>query len=222
MPLARILSFNLDAITSSTMDSLTRDCHQALQAYNGHQLAATISPVSPKRFLNRLESIYNSASSSTIQDEASRALTRNAHRSLSSKDRQIINAFSEIYVAYWYAIGAILGARNQANADWNLVYEKWKDLVNAVIRGYSTGALDNWTLPLLYSAGKYLREFAIKADESKNGAESGAVDMGGIQDDIAGDFGRNVKLEDAARALNRMFTLCISDRSVYMSLERPH
>ena len=118
-------------------------------------------------------------------------------------------------MAYWHATGALVLAQEagEGSADWGFVYEKWKDVVNAVIRGYSTGALDNWTLPLLYLAGKYLRQFAIKADESKKGMEGGmAIDMGGIQDDIAGDFGKNVKLEDAARVLNRMFTLCISDR----------
>ena len=197
------------------MDHLTRDCHQALQAYNGHQLAATISPVAPRRFLNRLESIYHSSNSASIQRDVSHALATNARRGLSQEDRQILDTWSEIYVAYWHAVAALVAQEEQQYEDWGKVYDTWKDVVNAVIRGYSTGTLENWTLPVLYLAGKHLRIFAIKADESKKGAEgSTAIDMGGIQDDIAGDFGKNIKLEDAARVLNRMFTLCISDRYV--------
>ena len=198
------------------MDLLARDCHQALQAYNGHQLASTISPVAPPRFLNRLESIYHSSNASSVQRDVSHALAKNAHRSLSQEDRQILDTWSEIYVAYWHAVGALVVAQEEGEkADWGQVYDTWKDVVNAVIRGYSTGSMDNWTLPVLYLVGRNLRKFAIRADESKKGVEgSTAIDMGGIQDDIAGDFGKNVKLEDAARVLNRMFTLCISDRYV--------
>lgn len=56
--------------------------------------------------------------------------------------------------------------------------------------------------------GKYLRVFAINAD--RTGSEgAGTV---GFQDDFNPDAGKNEKLEDAARVLNRMFQLCVSDR----------
>ena len=202
------------------MDSLARDCNQALQYCNGPALAATISPIAPPRFLNRLESIYHSSNSSTIQQDIGRALVKNAHRSLSQDDSQALEVCAEIYVAYWHAIGALIAAED--GGDWSRVYDAWKGVVNAVIRGYSS-SFENWTLPLLYTAGKHLRQFAMKADETKKGAEgSTAIDMGGIQDDIAGDYGKNIKLEDAARVLNRMFTLCISDRYVdFNSISKP-
>ena len=199
------------------MDSLAHDCHHALQNYNGHLLASTISPLPPPRFLNRLEAIYHSSNPGSIQQDVSHSLAKNAHRSISLEDRQILDTWSEIYVVYWRAVGALVAVQEAdgESADWARVYETWKEVVNAVIRGYSTGVLDAWTLPVLYLAGKHLRIFAIKADESKKSAESNTgIDMGGIQDDIAGNFGKNEKLEDAARVLNRMFTLCISDRYV--------
>ena len=98
------------------------------------------------------------------------------------------------------------------------MYASWKDLVNAVIKGYTSGVLEAWTLPVLYLVGKHLRVFAIKADESVGASGEGALVgtgvgvEGGLQEDIA--EGRNGKLEDAARVMMRMFTLCISDRYV--------
>jgi hypothetical protein len=82
-------------------------------------------------------------------------------------------------------------------------------MANAVIRGYSSGSFEAWTVPCLYVTGKYLRIFAIKADESAGSNVDNALDF---QDDFNPDAGKNQKLEDAARVLNRMFQLCVSDR----------
>lgn len=66
-------------------------------------------------------------------------------------------------------------------------------------------------MPCLYVAGKYLRIFAIKADE---GVLNGASSVTNFQDDLNPEAERNEKLEDAARQLNRIFQLCLSDRYV--------
>ena len=203
-----------------SIDILSREYHQAGSSQNGHLLAATISPIAPARYLNRLEAIYHSTNAASVSKDVSYALTKNANRAISLDDRQVLETWSDIYVAYWHVVGALLAAEDEGtNADWAKVYESWKDMVNTVIKGYSNSMLENWTLPVLYLCGKYLRAFAIKADNMKKSAEGGNhVDMGGLQDDIAGDFGKNEKLEDAARVLNRMFTLCISDRYVASSM----
>jgi hypothetical protein len=60
--------------------------------------------------------------------------------------------------------------------------------------------------------GKYLRIFAIKADE---GATNGVGTITTFQDDLDPEAEKNEKLEDAARQLNRIFTLCLSDRYVF-------
>ena len=57
--------------------------------------------------------------------------------------------------------------------------------------------------------GKYLRIFAIKADE---GAVNGTSAVTNFQDDLNPEAEKNEKLEDAARQLNRIFQLCLSDR----------
>lgn len=90
------------------------------------------------------------------------------------------------------------------------VFAAWKKLANALIRGYSgSAAIPAWTLPCLYTVGKYLRTFAIKADIEA--ASQGSASFG-FQDDVAADIEKNANLEEAARIINRMFTLCLSDR----------
>lgn len=84
-------------------------------------------------------------------------------------------------------------------------------MTNALIRGYTNCGFEAWTVPCLYVAGKYMRIFAIKADEA-TGASTGAVSNFG--DDFNPDAEKNEKLEDCARQLNRIFQLCLSDRSV--------
>ena len=199
------------------MDVLAREYHDALQSYNGHLLAATISPVAPPHFLNRLDTIRYASDSESIQNDVGYSLTKHARRAISKEDRQVLELWSEIYTCYWHTLNAIIAAQaqNSTRPDWSKVYELWKELANTVIRGFTTGVLENWALPVLYMAGRHLRVFAIKADETKKNTEGElGVDMGGLQDDIAGDFGKNKTLEDAARVINRMFTLCISDRYV--------
>ena len=68
----------------------------------------------------------------------------------------------------------------------------WSRMVS---RGFTNSGWPNWLLPVLYTAGRQLRAFAIWADEEdkKEGKDAS-------------------KLEDAARTLNKMFTLCLSDR----------
>jgi hypothetical protein len=67
----------------------------------------------------------------------------------------------------------------------------------------------------LYVVGKYLRVFAIKADvETGNDGEF----AGEYSDDFNPEGGKNEKLEDAARVLNRIFTLCLSDRYMTVGL----
>ena len=102
----------------------------------------------------------------------------------------------------------VCGKLTSLKANWSRVYESWKDLANAVIRGYSNNSFEAWTIPCLYVTGKYLRVFAIKADKSG----SSTSDTIGFEDDFNPDAGKNEKLEDAARVLNRMFQICLSDR----------
>lgn len=206
------------------MEVLCREYWHAHQEGSGPLLAATISPIAPPSYLNRLDAIYRDTNAATISRDISYSLTKTANAAIQYPNPEI-SSWTEIYSAYWYAIGSILAAEHaKTRPDWTKVYEAWKDLANTVIKGYSSGVLEAWTLPVLYTAGKYLRTFAIKADGNANASEVDAsFNVGGLQEDIEGDFGKNEKLEDAARVINRMFTLCISDR--YVAIEEtliPH
>jgi hypothetical protein len=98
-----------------------------------------------------------------------------------------------------------------SQASWTKVYDSWKEMTNALIRGYTNCGFEAWTVPCLYVAGKYMRIFAIKADEA-TGASTGSANN--FQDDFNPEAEKNEKLEDAARQLNRIFQICLSDRSV--------
>lgn len=87
-------------------------------------------------------------------------------------------------------------------------------MTNQLIRGYTSCGFEAWTVPCLYVVGRYLRIFAIKADEGGTNA-TGAITT--FQDDFNPEAEKNEKLEDAARQLNRIFTICLSDRYVYPS-----
>lgn len=202
------------------MEILFRDFQHASQTGSGPLLAATISPIAPPHYLNRLDAIFKGTNHASVQKDVGYGLTKSAHAAIKYPNPEI-NTWTEIYVAYWIAVGEILKAQNaDSRPDWAKVYDAWKDVANAVIRGYSSSVLEAWTLPVLYMAGKHLRVFAIKADDSARKHEGANFKTGGLQDDVAGDFGKNEKLEDAARVINRMFTLCISDRYVGVQLKR--
>lgn len=205
------------------MEVLCREYWQANQESSGPLLADTISPIAPPSYLNRLDAIHRDTNAATISRDISYHLTKTANAAIQYPNPEI-SSWTEIYSAYWYAIGTILGAeRTTTRPDWTKVYEAWKDVANTVIKGYSSGVLEAWTLPVLYAAGKHLRTFAIKADESARASGGDAnFNAGGLQEDIEGDFGKNEKLEDAARVINRMFTLCISDRYVAIKILIQH
>jgi hypothetical protein len=82
-------------------------------------------------------------------------------------------------------------------------------MANQLIRGYTNCGFEAWTVPCLYVAGKYMRIFAIKADEA-TGNNTGAITT--FQDDFNPEAEKNEKLEDAARQLNRIFQICLADR----------
>lgn len=192
------------------MDSVFRDFRRAHLDRSGPLLATTITPIAPPEDLNRLRRIFSVSNAFTIQQEIRSGLLAHTNTELRFSKPEG-NAWVDVYVAYWKAVGEIIALEENLKSGWVGVYEAWKEVTNAVIRGYSNGGFESWTIPCLYVTGRFLRIFAIKADgqlRERNGGEFNA----GMQDDIAGELGKNEKLEDAARIINRIFTLCISDR----------
>lgn len=95
------------------------------------------------------------------------------------------------------------------------MYEAWKEMVIALHRGYTNHEFEAWTVPCLYTAGKYLRAFAIRSDEERTSADAvAAEDQMDLGDDIVDpELAKQKNLRDCEQQLKRMFTLCLSDRS---------
>lgn len=79
-----------------------------------------------------------------------------------------------------------------------------------LVRGYDKNLFEAWTVPCLYVAGKYLRIFAIKADQV-NGSEASLVNNL-RENDMSSILEEHEKLEEAARILNKIFQVCLADR----------
>lgn len=203
------------------MESLITDFARAINSQDGYALSDTISPLSPNNDSGRLYALRRATNASSVLSDFRYAIGNNPNIDL---DRQESNHWIEVYVAYWKAVCEILAAeeavntsknsgRNQsAGTHWDKVYAAWKDLLNTLYKGYQTSSFEAWTIPCLYITGKYLRVFAIKADECAAGRRGGASFNAGFQDDVVDEEGGNEKLEDCARQINRIFGLCISDR----------
>jgi hypothetical protein len=97
------------------------------------------------------------------------------------------------------------------------VYESWKEFTSAVHRGYTNYGFEAWTIPCLYVAGKYLQLFAIKSDEERNAT---AQETNGMEfrDDFDPETEKHQQLRDCEQQLKRIFTLCLSDRYVFLMI----
>lgn len=190
---------------------------EAYRLADGYLLATTITPVPPRHNPSQLHEVVRSSNAQQIQGDARYATIYNNALSLPKTEAQI---WLDVYVAFWKVAVEVVTAEELVNqgraedANWSRVYEAWKEVANALIRGYSNGGFAAWSVPCLYVAGKYLRIFAIKADEHTARFKSGVIFANGFQDDIASALGNHDKLEDAARQINRIFSLCINDRCV--------
>ncbi|KAL9614222.1 MAG: hypothetical protein Q9167_001310 [Letrouitia subvulpina] len=196
------------------MNRLFYTFQEAHLLFSGPLLSTTLTPIAPASDPHALHQLHVDTNVFSVAGDI-RGCIENSTLRLSKAET---NAWVDIYVAYWKAIGEIGRAESGKHRDdWAVrVYEAWKEVTNFVIRGYTSAGFGAWTLPCLYVAGKYLRIFAIKADEERgkqNGAGGGFREVDRLGDDIAATFEKNELLEDAARVINRIFTLCISDRA---------
>ena len=91
------------------------------------------------------------------------------------------------------------------------MYDSWKELTSALHRGYTNHGFEAWTIPCLYTSGKFLRLYAIASDEERN--RSSIVTSGvPFQDDFDPETEKHQQLRDCEQQLKRLFTLCLSDR----------
>ncbi|CAK7208237.1 COP9 signalosome (CSN) subunit [Sporothrix eucalyptigena] len=195
------------------MDKLFREFGQAIRTYNGKSLSLTLSPVAPVDDPYRLRNIWNGAG----HHDAKAVIKRKIQNNSEALGHSEVMGWSEVYYAYWKSIGQILLVQDAQNGNgpvstWTRVYEAWKDVINAVHRGYTNHGFEAWTVPCLYVVGNHLRIFAVRADEERASANN-YIGEASFQDDFDADSEKNQQLEDCARQLNRLFQLCLSDRT---------
>lgn len=205
------------------MDQIFQDFSSAQAEQNGYLLATAISPEPPKHDPARLYNFLRSSNAHSIQTDLRYKLQYNPDLRLEKKEA---NAWLEVFGVFYKFVSHLVAAEEASNAghpkdaDWSAVYDVWKEFVNALYKGYQASLFAAWTIPCLYIAGKYLRVFAIKADESSASQRDSGISFAGIQEEeVLDPDGRNDKLEDAARQINRIFGLCISDRYVLHTLQ---
>jgi hypothetical protein len=192
------------------MTSIFLDFKAGQTAGSGPQVAAALTPVAPPEDPYRLLSFYRTTNSAKVEPDIRYALLQDRKTGV-KLPKQEGNAWVGVFTAFWTAAGELVKLQDSpSNGSWLNVFEAWKNVTNQLIRGYSTGNFEAWTVPCLYVVGKYLRAFAIKADAADS-SEAGAFGSG-FQDDVVSNVDKNAKLEEAARTINRMFTLCLSDR----------
>ncbi|KAE8448509.1 COP9 signalosome complex subunit 8 [Mollisiaceae sp. DMI_Dod_QoI] len=194
------------------MDIIFEDFRKAYGEGNGYDLSMTLSPVAPDSQPDRLSKFYRSTNFAHVQKDFKYRILHDMSSPFKLPAEEG-NGWVEVYHTYWKAVGELLSAEaSGGKASWVKVYEAWKEMTNALIRGYTNCGFEAWTVPCLYVAGKYLRIFAIKADEGiANGTSS--VKTFQEEDDFNPEAEKNEKLEDAARVLNKIFTTCLSDRA---------
>lgn len=192
------------------MDSLIRTFSDAQTSRIGYQLAQTLSPDLPQQ---QLQAIWNSCGHHDAQNVIKRGI-QNSTSGFEKLPKDEVQGWSDVYHAYWKAIGELLPALNQApQSSWTKVYDAWKELLSALYRGYIGQGFEAWSIPCLYVVAKNLRIFALKADEERNNNVAAGDTSGQIfQDDFDPESEQHQKLEDCARQLNRIFTLCLNDR----------
>ncbi|KAL1882234.1 COP9 signalosome (CSN) subunit [Diaporthe australafricana] len=193
------------------MDFIFQDFSTATAEGNGYQLAQTLSPELPAE---TLKIIWKSTNHSDAKSYIRRNL-KNGSSPLKFSNQEI-DAWTDVYLSYWTAVGAVLAVQGDiiapGRSSWTSVYQAWKELTLHLKRGYQEFGFDAWTIPCLYTAGKYLRVFAIKADDERgaNAADSGAAALG---DDFDPEMEAHQTLEECARQLNGLFSLCLTDRA---------
>lgn len=193
------------------MDTLVDAFLLAYSARDGQRLARCFIPDTSSL---QLREFYDSYDSNNVSPELTYNMFPRKWSTKISKSEQ--NAWIDLMVEFWEAVRQLFRYQDRGHSSAVMIFNAWKKAANVLIRGYtSTASFPAWTLPCLYTIGKYLRIFAIKADNEVVSQGSTSV---GYNDDISADFEKSANQEEAARIINRMFTLCLNDRSVSIPL----
>ena len=200
------------------MEDYCNEFKQAIRDENGYRVSSLITPIQPSSTAYRLRRYLASSNSSNIGKDLSRQLVHTSNSPFSHKES---SAWVEVLTAFWHAGSEISAAKEgvarpiPTEPTWLAAFGAWKEVTKALLKGYSGGNLPAWTVPCLYVSGNFLIQLAVLADEQLSRATGPALSYGNAyQDDVIDKDTKTVNLEDAARFINRLYSLCISDRYV--------
>lgn len=194
------------------MSILFSDFHEAQRSGDGPLLATCLAPINSVSDPKRLWSFSQLSNYQTIEADVRYHVIqdRNATKLVKTEANQWV----QIFVSLWKCIKELANVEAGRNCDWNTAFKSYKELCIGLCRGYQSLGFPAWTIPCMYTAGKYLRILAIKADaEAANTANNGNGFANGLSDDIADTSDKNEKLTDAARQLQQMLSVCRTDDS---------
>ncbi|KAI1636475.1 PCI domain-containing protein [Biscogniauxia mediterranea] len=195
------------------MDGLIHEFRVAYAGMKGDQLAETLRP-DTQLYANKLRALWGRGDFHAANADLEFLFKHDHSRvRLASKDET--EGWLAIYFSYYKAVGEILAAEgplNGSKSSWVKVYAAWKELTLLVIRGYTNHGFENWTIPCLYVAGKYLRQFAIRADTERNSSNNDAA-MTSFRDDVDPTAEENKQLHDCTNHLTKIFQICLTDRA---------
>jgi len=187
---------------------------QARKSGDGFAISRTLNPYPPPNDPDYLYRFYRASNAHQVESDIRFALKYN-NRDASPEEG---TAWTEVFVNYWKAIGEIIAAEEAIeqgrhnDVQMSRIYEAWKGVTNSLTKNHGNGSLPAWTIVCLYNAGKYLRVFAIRADEQSADSKTNGAFRNTYSDDIYESGSKHEKLEDTARELNRMFSVCLADR----------
>ena len=197
------------------MSSIINDFKAAQASMNGPMLATCLVPSGSYQDPDRLRTFANLSNHQTVSADMRHYLVQNRSPGVKLTKAEG-NAWVDIFVSLWSTAREIVAVMDgSSDAKWTKAFDAYKDLANSLIRAYTpnAGGFQAWTVPCLYTVGKYLRLFAMRADAELKNLDNISFENG-FQDDIMGNVGKNERLEQAAWVINRMFTICLNDRYV--------
>lgn len=93
------------------MDRLFREFGRAVNDGNGNALAALLAPVAPADDPHRLQNIWNGAGHHDAKAVIKRKIQNNSDALVHSE----VQGWTEVYYAYWKALGQILLVQDEQN-----------------------------------------------------------------------------------------------------------
>lgn len=195
------------------MSSLFSDFHEAQRVGNGNLLASCLAPINTLSDPQRLVSFSQLSNHQTVQADIRFHIVQD--RSGTKLAKQEANQWVEIFVLLWKCIRELTLIEFGRGGEWAVAFKAYKDLCINLCRGYTNFGFQAWTVPCMYTAGKYLRIIAIKtdADAAIKAATNANGFSNGLSDDISDTTDKNEKLQDAARTLQQMVSVCRTDDS---------